>query len=115
MKEKKRQRERVEQVAKWCAQEARSWKEFRELTERKGVYTVISWTKDGEAFGVTWIDRATKCIWKGSETGTDLKWLKSKAAKKGWDIERYHRYDKEPKAKPATILRKEANATMKHP
>lgn len=52
--------------------------------ERKGVYAVLSWTKDGKLFGVTWVDRATKCIWKGSETSVNAHWLQQTAEQKGW-------------------------------
>ena len=51
---------------------------------KKGPYVVLSWSRTGEPFGVTWLDRATKCAWKGSETDVDFKWLKAVAQQKGW-------------------------------
>lgn len=88
MSQKKSQRKRMDNLSKAAADKAGSFEEFRSIMERKGVYTVLSWTKDGELFGVTWIDRATKCIWKGSETDAGAKWLKETADRKGWTLTR---------------------------
>ena len=88
MSAKKEQRSRLESLAVAAAERSATFDDYRALMEKKGVYVVLSWTKDGDLFGVTWIDRATKCAWKGSETKVDLGWLKETASKKGWDMKR---------------------------
>ncbi len=105
MKYRKAQRERLEKLAAWAAEKSESWEDFRKLMERKGVITVISWSEQGEAFGLTWLDRATKCAWKGSETAVDLNWLKETIEKKGWRLTRHPRYEKAPRR---TTARKDA-------
>lgn len=85
---RKDQRKRLVMLARAAADRAQSWSEFRELMERKGTYVVLSWTKEGEPFGVTYLDRATRCAWKGSETLADFKWLKETAESKGWTMEK---------------------------
>ena len=84
MSSRKEQRKHVEIVARAAAKKANSFEEFRELVFKKGPYVVFSWSRNGEPFGVTWLDRATKCAWKGSETEVDFKWLKAVAQEKGW-------------------------------
>ena len=86
MSSRKSQLERIEGLSRAAADAAGSYEEFRTIMEKKGVYTVISWSKDGKPFGLTWLDRATKCAWKGSETSSNLQWLKDIAEKKGWTI-----------------------------
>ena len=85
---RKDQRKRLVMLARAAADRAQSWSEFRELMERKGTYVVLSWTKDGEPFGVTYLDRATRCAWKGSETFADFRWLQKTAESKGWTMEK---------------------------
>ena len=86
MSEKKEQKKRLELLALAAADVSESFDDFRAKMEQKGVYVVISWTEDGDPFGVTWLDKATKCAWKGSETNANLKWLKALAESKGWTI-----------------------------
>lgn len=88
MSSRKEQKERLEQLARAAAKVSATYDDFRTLMEQKGVYVVVSWSDDGKPFGVTWLDRATKCAWKGSETKADLKWLKDVAEQKGWTITR---------------------------
>lgn len=88
MSSKKDQKKRIEQLSNAAAKASGSMEEFRAIMERKGVYAVLSWTKDGKLFGVTWVDRATKCIWKGSETSVDAHWLQQTAEEKGWKLEK---------------------------
>lgn len=88
MRKRKAQRKRLQDKAVEAAEQAATWDEFRALMRKQGIFTVMSWTKDGEPFGVTWLDRATKCAWKGSETDADLKWLKGVAEGKGWILSR---------------------------
>ena len=89
MSKRKEQKKRLETVARAAAEVARTYTEFQKIMEKKGIWTSISWTQDGkEAFGLTYLDRATKCAWKGSETETDLHWLKETAAEKGWKLEK---------------------------
>ena len=84
MSARKEQRKRLESLARAAAIKANSFEDFRELMLKNGPYVVLSWSRTGEPFGVTWLDRATKCAWKGSETEVDFKWLKSVAEEKGW-------------------------------
>ena len=80
------QKKRLEALANAAADRCSTYEEFCELMDRKGVYVVVSWNKEDEAFGVTYLDRATRCAWKGSETKVDLAWLKNKAEEKNWTI-----------------------------
>lgn len=96
MSRKKSQKQRLEKLARWAADESKSWEDFRKLMSKKGVITCVSWSRNNEAFGITWLDRATKCAWKGSETSVDLKWLKQVAEDKGWTITRHHKYERMP-------------------
>ena len=86
MSSRRSQRERLEGLSRAAAEAAGSFEEFRSIMEKKGVYTVIAWTADGKPFGLTWLDRATRCAWKGSETASDLRWLKQVAEQKGWNL-----------------------------
>lgn len=80
------QKKRLEALANAAADRCSTYEEFCELMDRKGVFVVVSWNKQDEAFGVTYLDRATRCAWKGSETKVDLAWLKNKAEEKNWTI-----------------------------
>lgn len=86
MSEKKNQRERLERIARWASENSDSFLQFRQKMLQKGVYTVISWTSDGRPFGIIWLDMATHCAWKGSETDADLDWLKQTAEERNWKI-----------------------------
>lgn len=88
MSARKEQRKRLETLAAAAAAKAQSYEEFRSIMAKKGTYVVLSWTRTREPFGVTYLDRATRCAWKGSETGTDFKWLKTVVEKKGWTLTR---------------------------
>lgn len=86
MKRKVSQRKHLEENVKAVSLSAADWTDFRQQLAKRGIIPVISWNKNGEAFGVTWIDRVTKCIWKGSQTEINMKWLKELEASKGWKI-----------------------------
>ena len=105
MSMKKEQRARLEALANAAAERSETFKDYRDLMEKKGVYVVLSWTKDGDLFGVTWIDRATKCAWKGSETNVDLKWLRETISKKGWEVKPsyFETYVKKKKNMPSRV------------
>lgn len=90
MSVKKQQRARLESLAEAAAERCKDFNEFRDLMKKKGVYVVLSWTRDGDLFGVTWIDRATRCAWKGSETKANLTWLKDTAKERGWELRQNH-------------------------
>ena len=90
----KSQRKRIETYAQHAMKDCPSFKEFRRRMHSKGIYVVISFTENGQPFGVTWLDRATKCAFKGSETTCTLDWLKNKAAANGWIFQREHPFDK---------------------
>lgn len=85
---RKDQRKHLHMLTRAAAEKCDSWEEFTALMERKGTYVVVSWTREGEPFGVTYIDRATRCIWKGSETKVDINWLRETAMEKGWTMEK---------------------------
>lgn len=86
MRNRIEQRKRLEKLAVASAGLGKSYEDFKRLMEAKGVYVVISWTESGDPFGVTYIDRATHCIFKGSETAASLSWLKEKCKEKGWTM-----------------------------
>ncbi len=88
MSEKKDLRKRIEDLALAAAKAAETYDDFIRLMERKGAYVTVSFSRDGKPFGLTYLDRRTKCGWKGSETGTNLKWLLDVAEEKGWTIKR---------------------------
>lgn len=88
MKKKREQKERIMKLSEAAAKACTTFEQYRALMERKGVYVVVSWTKDGDPFGVSYIDKATKCAWKGSEISRDMKWLIATAAGKGWEIKK---------------------------
>lgn len=98
MKYKRTQKERIEKLSQWAAESSDSWIAYRKLMERKGVYVVLSWNENNEPFGVTYLDRATKCAWKASDTKTDFAWLKDMAEQKGWEFSRHPRFEREEKA-----------------
>lgn len=91
MSQKREQRTRIEALAQAAADAAPTWDAFVRTMEKKGVWVVMSWTADGKPFGVTWLDRATKCAWKASETSRPLSWLLATAERKGWTITRDER------------------------
>lgn len=89
MHNRREQRERLEKVARAAAKEAKSYEEFRGLMEKKGIWTVLSWKEsEDELFGITYLDRATRCAWKGSETMVNLAWFQQLMKEKGWTPQR---------------------------
>ena len=98
----KSQRKRIEGYAEKAMADCPSLKEFRRRMSAKGIYVVLSFTEDGQPFGVTWLDRATKTAFKGSETSCTLPWLKEKAESNGWAIRREHGFDKTSGIKAGT-------------
>lgn len=94
MRKRKSQRLRLEGIIREAAAKADSYEAFRKDIKRKGVLLAVSWTENDEPFGLTWMDRGTRCIWKGSETDITLQWLKDTAADRGWKLKRHYRYEK---------------------
>lgn len=86
MSEKKAQKKRLEKAMRESMDSATSYVDLHAKMRERGIAMCVSWTKDGEPFGVTYFDYATKCIWKGSETATDFQWLKNSCETKGWEI-----------------------------
>lgn len=113
MAARREQRQRLEKLARAAAEVSATYEEFRSIMERKGTYVVLAWTRDGESFGVTYLDRATKCAWKGSETAADYKWLKGIAEKKGWTFthdrqqQTIEKRSRMPSRKRMLVLRKD--------
>lgn len=93
-KKLKSQKKRIETYASHAIKNCPSLKEFRRRMNSKGIYVVISFTEDGQPFGLTWLDRATKCAFKGSETICNLQWLKNESETNGWVITQEHPFDK---------------------
>lgn len=113
VKHLKSQRKRIETYAELAMKDCKTLKEFRQRMSKKGIYLSISFTEEGEPFGITWLDRATKCAFKGSETKVDLKWLKEKAAAEGILIQPTHKYERVQKSRPSTKVRCRAGAEVK--
>ncbi len=88
MSQKASQKKRLEGIILGAADLADSFDRFKELAAKKGVIVVMSFNEKDEPFGVTYIDRGTKCIWKGSETKATIGWMKDVAGRKGWTIEK---------------------------
>lgn len=89
MPARKEQKSRIEKLTLAAAGVAKTYDEFLSIMEKKGVWVMQSWKKDDSGpFGITYIDRATKCIWKGSETAVNLPWLEETAKSKEWTITR---------------------------
>lgn len=88
MRNRKEQRLHLEKLARAAAEASSSFREFVETMKLKGTYVVLSWTDRGEPFGITYLDRSTRCAWKGSETATDMDWFREVAARKGWTPEK---------------------------
>lgn len=87
MPARKEQKSRIEKLTKAAADASKNYDEFLSIMEKKGVWVMLSWKKDNSGpFGITYIDRATKCIWKGSETDVNLQWLEKTAETKDWKI-----------------------------
>ena len=113
MAARREQRQRLEKLARAAAEVSATYEEFRSIMERKGTYVVLSWTRGGESFGVTYLDRATKCAWKGSETVADFRWLKGMAEKKSWTFthdrqqQTIEKRSRMPSRKRMLVLRKD--------
>ena len=87
MPARKEQKARIEKLTQAAAGVAKTYDEFLSIMEKKGVWVMLSWKKDDSGpFGITYIDRATKCIWKGSETAVNLPWLEETAKNKEWTL-----------------------------
>ena len=84
--QRREQRERIEKLTKAAFAIAKDYDDFLKLMERKGAIVIAAFTKDHEPFGVTYLDKATKCAWKGSQTNVDIKWLKKQCSSRGWQI-----------------------------
>ena len=84
--QRREQRERLEKLSRAAISIAKDYDDFVKLMERKGVIVVVSFTKDQEPFGITYLDKATKCAWKGSQTNVDLEWMKKQCSSRGWQI-----------------------------
>ena len=112
MHNRREQRERLEKLARAAMKASKSFDEFRKNMEQKGVWVVLSWKQDSDdIFGVTYLDRATKCAWKGSETAVNIKWLTETVKEKGWSFTRdklQQKLDKknERPSTPGTIMGK---------
>lgn len=88
MRYMKEQRVRCEQLVRLASQLAKDYDQFVFLLNKKGIQFCLSFTESGEPFGITYIDRGTKCAWKGSETFYSMKWFKEFIKQKGWDVKK---------------------------
>lgn len=85
-KKLKKERERMEKAIKEEAVEASSLKDLQSRLALKHIFMSVAWSRTGDAFGLTWIDGRSRCIWKGSETDVTLPWLKETCSVKGWEL-----------------------------
>lgn len=97
MSARKAQRERLEKEVRLAAQDAATMAQFRKALSKKGITAVIHWTQDGKPFGLTWLDRATRCAWKASETDVTLDYLKGLMEEKNWKSAMHSRYERKEK------------------
>lgn len=86
MSSKRMESKRINDLTKIVARESQTWEDFKATMSRKGVYVVLSWNANGEPFGVTYLDRATRCAWKGSETAVGMDFISKTAREKGWTL-----------------------------
>lgn len=86
VKKKKKEKERINQLAFNEIKDSESLHEFRTRMLSKGIFLVISYTEDGKPFGITWLDKVTKCAFKGSELSCNLDWLKRLSTEKNWNL-----------------------------
>ncbi len=82
-----RQKERLETVVLAASEEAKSWKDFSGRLKKKGINVILHKNVNDNIFGVTWLDRATRHAWKGSDTRIDSTWIKTLINEKGWHVE----------------------------
>lgn len=80
----KNRKQHVEKICKESMALAKNWEEYARRTEKLGIMTLIHRTSEGKSFGLTYMDKVTRCIWKGSETETDIKWLLNEASRKNF-------------------------------
>jgi hypothetical protein len=101
-KKKKKEKERIKQLAFEEIERSESLHDFRTKMLSKGVFLVISYTDEGKPFGITWLDKVTRCAFKGSELDCNLDWLKNVANERQWSL------DKAPKHKPNSSAKPQA-------
>ena len=105
-KKKTKEKERISQIALSEMKDSGSVHEFRKKMLSKGIFLIISYTDEGVPFGITWLDKVTRCAFKGSELTCNLDWLKKAASDKQWNLEKVSRKapqpDKMPDKKKAT-------------
>lgn len=106
MSARKAQKTRLEKAVRESMDAADSYLAFHAELKKRGVAMYVSWTKDGQPFGVTYLDYATKCIWKGSETATDFGWLRQSFRSRGIEMlqgrrEKPVKARRDPRAKSA--------------
>lgn len=83
MRRKKREAERTKNIIAFAAKNAKDYEDFKRLLNLKAVRFSVSWTRGGKPFGVTWTDRSTRCVWKGSELDRGLDFILRSAEKWG--------------------------------
>lgn len=87
-KKKTKEKERISQIALSEMKDSGSVHEFRKKMLSKGIFLIISYTDEGVPFGITWLDKVTRCAFKGSELTCNLDWLKQAASDKQWNLEK---------------------------
>ena len=86
MRNRKEQRSYLEKRVNEALEAADSYASFCKELSAKGIIPVLSFTKDGTLFGLTWLDRATRCAWKASETTVNMGWFRSETKGRGWEV-----------------------------
>ena len=86
MSARKRQKERLEKEVREALEKAKDYEDFKKKLAERGIMMSVSWSENGKPFGITWIDRATRCIWKASETEMTLNRIMEEGLANGWTI-----------------------------
>lgn len=108
-KKRTKEKERISQIALSEMKESGSVHEFRKKMLSKGIFLIISYTDEGVPFGITWLDKVTRCAFKGSELTCDLDWLKQTASDRQWNLEKVSK--KTPQLDRRQYEKKETQST----
>jgi len=99
-------KERCRKTAVALLDKSRGYEHYQRLMASKGIDVVYSRSEDNTIFGVTFIDHATKNIWKGSELERTLltaKGLQKRIADGLWSPDKPKKKTVKGKVRPATL------------
>ena len=87
MHNRREQRERLEKLTRTVAESTSTYDEFVSVMKKKGVWVIPYFDDTGtKIYGLTYLDRATRCAWKGSETAVNVEWFNQTAKEKKWQF-----------------------------